>query len=815
MLPSDPAPDRAEAWGNRVGRRSVREGVGVTRRVSGVAAVVVAAIVALAAPAAATAPDLEAAAGYVDGQIVPGRPVPVRVQIRSDELVAGTLTITPYTLGEPDEPVTTAVEVAGGSVKDYLVAVPTRWQGDQGPSEMQITLRTDDDTVEATAPMSWSGDVEVVGLLPGLVSQSPDPMPLATGLGRAVFDRLDAPALATAGALGPLGSIVAGPDGVAALPAEAQRNVLEWVEDGGHLLIDVPPGSPVAGLPEAWQPTGARTPAGKGWIRLTDGAAARGQWAEIIEPSRQFGPQEMSSDGGICCFLGVPDSVARDAGLRIPDVGWLLGFLVAYVVIVGPVTFVLLRRVRRSGLAWVAVPLVAVLFTGVAFVAGSSLRSDARASHGSVVESSPLGDRVVSYVGLVSRDGRDPTALFPEGWHAGGLDPNALSDMGDPFMVGERGVATDGTQSPVAVAGDDGRPGVKLPLSAGDFGMVTARGRMEGDSPLAVTAAAAADGTVSGTVTNGSDLDLEAVIVVVAGRAVDVGDLAAGASTDWTVDVAGPDPTGGDPWAAVEQPWSSAIGQDGEPDPDSIVNYAVYSSEIGRDIDAYPTGVAVAAGWTTDWVPPIDVGSGLAGGRTGVVARSAVTAPPGTVPAAAVRREFVRGPGATRFDPPIEIADWGSAMGGVARFTLPEGTDPATPLVLEASSGVVAAEVWDGQAWLPVELAGAAAPGAGVDAAAGARAKADALTVSGDAVVSAGGTATTVVEPALPGVPPQEQPQEAPPPIVIGGPGFDPFGPPREARLPGGVVRGGVVYVRVAMAPDAMSRVVLQVRGAQ
>ena len=31
---------------------------------------------------------------------------------------------------------------------------------------------------------------------------------------------------------------------------------------------------------------------------------------------------------------------------------------------------------------------------------------------GSLVQTSPLGDRAVSYLGLVSRDGRDPTALF-------------------------------------------------------------------------------------------------------------------------------------------------------------------------------------------------------------------------------------------------------------------------------------------------------------------------------------------------------------------------------------------------------------------
>jgi hypothetical protein len=443
----------------------------------------------------------------------------------------------------------------------------------------------------------------------------------------------------------------------------------------------------------------------------------------------------------------------------------------------------------------VAVPLVAVLFTGVAFTAGSSLRGDARAAHGSLVQASPLGDRAVSYLGLVSRDGHDPTALFPDGWQAGGLDQRALA--GGFFEGGPDGPPV----TPVAVEGDDGRPGVRLPLSSGDFGVVSGRGRLEGDSPLTVTATAAADGTVSGTVTSSADFDLEKVIVVVAGHVADVGDVPAGGEAEWSIDTAGGDSTRGDPWSAIEEPWSEAIGQNSDPDPDSIVNYAVYAAELGGGIDAYPPGVAVAAGWTTGWSPPVDVGSGVVGGRTGVVARGLVTSAPGAVPAAAVRREFVRGPGATRFDPPIEIADWGDARGAVARFTLPAGADPATPLVLDASAGVVQAEVWDGQAWVLIELAEAPPPGAegpaGGDAGAG---PTDVRVESTTAVLAAPAGAA--------------QPPPPPPPVVIGAPGFDPSGPSRLASLPAGSVHGGTVYVRVAMSPDMTSRLTLQVRGA-
>ncbi len=714
-------------------------------------------LLAAAAPAAADT-AIEVDAGYADGQIVPGRPVPVRVEVRSDQLATGTLTATPYALGEAGESVSAEVEVAGGSVKEYLLVMPTAWSGAVGPSEVRVTLTTDDETVTGTDALGWNDTVESVGLLPGLASQVPEPVPLPMGLGRAMFAQLDADLLATPGALGPLGSIVTGPDGISSLPPGSQDNVLAWVEDGGQLLVDAPPGSPVAGLPEEWQPAGARAAAGDGWVRLTDGAAARGRWADIIEPTRQFGPQ--LTEFSVCCPPSVPDSVARDAGLRVPDIGWLVGFLAAYVVVVGPVTFLLIRRSGRTTLTWVAVPLVAVLFTGVAFVAGTSLRAGAGAAHGTVVQTSPLGDRVATYVGIVSRDGTDPTGFLPEGWQAGGLGANALLASGN-VTFDESGRPVSGFAEPEPVAGHDGRPGFRLPLNTGDFGIVAARGRLDEENPLSVTATAAGGGAVRGTVTNSSDVDLTDTIVVVADTALGVGPVGAGETVEWELGADLP-AEGRDPWMAVERPWGSAIGDMGEIDFDSPVNYAVYAAELAGDVDSYPPGIALAAGWTDDWAPPVEIGGGMEGGRTVIVARSVVAAEPGTLPAAAVRREFVRGPVSVQLDGEVAAGELGPAAGAIARFTLPEGTDPATPLALDASGAVARAEVWSGGRWVELALAEASGPDQGAGA------------------------------------------------FPVG----DPTGPMRVAPLPAGAVANGTVYVRAAVRVDAAPRITLQVRGA-
>lgn len=56
-----------------------------------------------------------------------------------------------------------------------------------------------------------------------------------------------------------------------------------------------------------------------------------------------------------------------------PGLGWLLLWLLAYVLVVGLVNFTLLSRLRRREWGWVTIPVLAVLFAG-AFYAGSAAK---------------------------------------------------------------------------------------------------------------------------------------------------------------------------------------------------------------------------------------------------------------------------------------------------------------------------------------------------------------------------------------------------------------------------------------------------------
>jgi hypothetical protein len=724
-------------------------------------------LVAAATPAAAAA-RLEVDAGWAGGHYVAGRPVLVRIDVTADQLVTGSLHVS--LAGPAGHSVTVPVEVPGGTTKRFLVGLPTPANGNASSVDARLV---GDDDARGEADVTGVDDVELVGLLPGIVGQAPGVTPLAVDAGTARFELLDERELTAVGALSGLGTIVAPAGGVPALSAPARANVLDWVADGGFLVVDAPRGTAVDGLPEAWQPGDAgRVGAGRGEVRLSDGAAAAGRWSEVVEPT----PLTNAIDLGVGGFFAnetLADSVARDGGLRVPDVGWLAAFLVVYLVLAGPLVFLVLRRLGRAGWTWVALPALAVVFSAVAFVVGDELRTGSRAAHASMIETGPAGPRLTTHVGLVSRNGADGEATFPDGWQASSYQINPM--FGDPRI--------GGNASRTEVTTEGGHPVAHLPLDAGGFGVVSGWGpgdALDGVATvegLEVTATAAADGSLSGTARNGTQLALEETVVLVGRRAVAVGRLEAGAEEDWSLDAGEGRPL--DLWAPVETPWRDAMGwDDGRPDPDAVVNYSLWSDELSRRVDAYGTGEVVVAGWTRDWIPPVEAGGSIDGGRTVVTARATVAAAPGSVPADAVRRDVVRGPGSTRVALDDEaVANVGPPGAGILRFALPPGADPGVPLVLEGPAMLRQAEAWVGGRWVRFALeALPAREAAGFDGSSG------------------GG-----------------QPSSELPPVV-----GDPFdtGVRVVGGLPAGADHDGVVYVRVGVIAEAVVWNDLTLRGA-
>jgi hypothetical protein len=205
-------------------------------------------------------------------------------------------------------------------------------------------------------------------------------------------------------------------------------------------------------------------------------------------------------------------------GVSLPDPAMLGGLLAGYIVLVGPFTYLLLRRARRRDLLWVAVPVVAALATGLSYTTG--LGASGRGptlSEVRVLQLTPGSDRaeVASFA----------TVFSPHG------GTHTLQLLGDPAVSSLPGA--DGSILTV-------RPGESPEQVDLHADIATLRGWSATRAAVvqgAVRASLHFDGsTLSGTVTNGLATDLTDVAVAVPGRPpVRIGNLARGATQQISV----------------------------------------------------------------------------------------------------------------------------------------------------------------------------------------------------------------------------------------------------------------------------------------
>lgn len=635
------------------------------------------------APPAPAASSLKVEAGY-GGFILPGRSFPVRVEARTDRLVRGRVEVIARSDNGPGDSVAVhlPVEVPGGGAKSFVVVVPpiATFPGASIGVDARLVERDGGSLIAESGRVRTrsADDRELVGLLPQAAgAKLPATVPLAIDAGVAEFFAVDAILLDLApGSLEPLGTLVAGAGEVGRFTPPVLRRVLGWLERGGTLLVDAPTGSVIEGIPEEWQPgAGGTSPAGLGQIRVVPGLAAGGSWEGVIFPT----PSRARSDprfGGFGGGMPVGNSLADDAGLRVPQLRWLLGFLLAYTAIVGPVLGIVLNRKKRSELAWILVPLAAVVFAGGSYTVARGLREGTRLAHGSVIELSPAGASATSFVGVAARD-RQTTevGLGDESWEAGrsasGFDGRQRSDI----EMTESG------------------PQAELRLSAGQFAVASIRAPIPSPGEIQVTATSSEDGVVEGTVRNDLDTALDEVLVLAGPNGMNVGRLEPGEEREWTTRPLGLQDHQEFPIPEMSL-WRDASGQFGPPDPESPVKFSVWQSAVpGGGIR--PAGLATAVGWTRDARLPIriDGRERSAKGSTAITTSVAVV-PRGRVTDMTVRGEMLRS-GFEGFG-----AEAGGSLGRVARFALPSGSPLTRDLVASVPAFAGGVEVWDGGAWV-------------------------------------------------------------------------------------------------------------------
>ena len=201
--------------------------------------------------------------------------------------------------------------------------------------------------------------------------------------------------------------------------------------------------------------------------------------------------------------------------LALPPTSGLLIIIGAYILIIGPINYLILKRLDRRELAWVTMPVLVLAFTAASFGYGAFLRgTDVVVNEVAIVRGAPDATEATAqvYFGVFSPTRSTYQVLVPQG----ALLASPINS--DPF--GQSGQLLDIVQG----TGPE-RPSAVRNLTVGTSSLRIVRAQLPVAGPR-VRAALALEGNVlAGTVENASDQRLENVAVVLGGSVAILGDV--------------------------------------------------------------------------------------------------------------------------------------------------------------------------------------------------------------------------------------------------------------------------------------------------
>jgi len=246
---------------------------------------------------------------------------------------------------------------------------------------------------------------------------------------------------------------------------------------------------------------------------LAAGHEVEAMWRRFL-PSRTGGGPIITSDDS-----QIVNAVNQLASLALPPIGGLIAILGGYILLIGPLNYIVLRRLDRRELAWVTMPVLIVIFAVAAYGFGTALRgTDLLLNEVAIVRGAPGATEGTAqvYVGIYSPS-RSTYQLSVPG---GALLAAPIS--GDFVVGGDAGLLD-------VVQGD---PALVRDLAVGFSSLRTIRAESATAAPLIEARLELVDGLLTGTIRNRSELTLERVAVVLGNSVAVVGDIAAGAEAD-------------------------------------------------------------------------------------------------------------------------------------------------------------------------------------------------------------------------------------------------------------------------------------------
>jgi len=449
----------------------------VVRRAACLAAAL--ALVQAVVPARAQSPggvSLSASAGF-DGYFSEGHWIPVRVGLANDGPEAEVLLevlLQPSPSGRVREHSQT-ISLAAGARK--IVSVYVFPAG--GTRSVRVRLLAQDRLISQTdfPLISLSG----TDMLIGVMAADPTPFNrMRDPTGSTMARRLEI-AWLTAESLPDQGSALAGLDGMiiddqdtGTLTASQRQALAAWVASGGRLLVcggpswqkttaglagllplEVTGTQQVPSLDSVGTQLGAGAgPAGLGVLAVgrptADAEVVIEQGGLPVALTRRYGRGQitfLAADPALAPLDNWPaiqvlyralliegpyapavpwalqeDSAASAASLfpnlTFPPIGAVCGFLALYTFALGPLHYLLLRRAKRRELAWITIPALVVVFSGVAFGVGSLSRGSRPVLNRMAIVHVPAGAeraQVKGVLGVFAPNRRALSIEFPAG----------------------------------------------------------------------------------------------------------------------------------------------------------------------------------------------------------------------------------------------------------------------------------------------------------------------------------------------------------------------------------------------------------------
>jgi hypothetical protein len=441
---------------------------------------------------------------------------------------------------------------------------------------------------------------------------------------------------------------------------------------------------------------------------------AESLWQRVLVGGR---PGLPSFDATTSGWVPMRAALAEMLDLGLPATGWVIAFLVAYVALVGPGQYLLLRRLDRREWAWIGFPVLALGAVGLLFGSAAWLRGpEVRLAAVSIVRLAEDARTVPieTFVGLVA-----PTRGSYNLGLTEGLVPRPVADGG-----------ASGTSPMTIVPGVGGGPTTLPDL------------RLEGRIPRAlqlrslatVPAPVTADlrttnGRLEGTIRNTGRDRLEDVIVVAAGEALGLGDVGPGESRPVSISL--PTNRAAGAWQNGPPPWSVPGARTG-PGGDRRRALIAQLVQPNRGSDGETSGGAMLLAWGPATPPNVTVGDGTVPGVARRLIEQAlpiqygdedVTIPPGLigrtiVDGAVLGRgnvaSFVaRGPIVFQFDlpPGLELARIDRLSVHLATPGRPTGAPATLPAMTPPSSATappprLSLYRWADRTWVDVPLSG-------------------------------------------------------------------------------------------------------------